>query len=277
MGYAENVIRELLFEEVAQNKVVNAVKRRHEVSFRYDSGDSDVRGKGIRVYVQPVAVGTTKSGNPCFRGYQTNGSSESAEKGDGKLPGWRLFLLDKVVPNTWKDTGKVFNEPPMYNRNGDKTMATVLVQADFEGASARYNRGGLKAYNAERHAKNVEKNPFYDFEKQLKKKTMASDDIMRRIQSTSRPEAERQREWNAASVEANKGNAQSIEDMSRVTNFGDDMQTETSGPIKKGEYRSMEQQPQQPTQMNYSGAKQNGPVYKGDPNKEEENNEENGR
>ena len=67
MNYAETIIRELLFEEVAQNSVVNAIKRRHEVSFKYDSRDGDRRGKLERITVQPVAIGTTKSGNPCFR------------------------------------------------------------------------------------------------------------------------------------------------------------------------------------------------------------------
>lgn len=276
MGYAENVIRELLFEEVAQNSVIHAVKKRHEVSFKYDSNDGDRRGKLERITVQPVAVGTTKSGNPCFRAYQTNGSSESAEKGEGKIPGWRLFLLDRVVPNTWKDSGKVFSEPPMYNPNGDETMAEVFVQADFKGAGERYERGGLKNYNQARHEKAVEKNPFYDFEKQARKKNMAPDYVMKNIEDTKRPSSEREAEWAKANAEINRGNSQSIRDMSKTTDFGDDAQSETSGPVKKGSSENVRQQtPQKNT--NYQYAAQNGPVYKDEDNDTEEvDNEENG-
>lgn len=277
MGYAEKVIRELLFEEVAQNSVINAIKRRHEVSFKYDSNDGDHRGKLERITVQPVTLGTTKSGNPCFRAYQTNGSSESAEKGEGKLPGWRLFLLDRVVPNTWKDSGKVFSEPPMYNPNGDETMDTVLVKADFKGAGERYERGGLKKYNKQVHDKNVEKNPYYDFEKQVKKKNMAPDYVMRNLKNTEASSEEREKQWNDAMAAANKGNSQSISDMSKTTDFGDQGHVETSGPVKVGTKNDVEQKPAE-TPVNYSQAMNNGPVYKGEPNNDEEDveNKENG-
>lgn len=269
MGYAENVIRELLFEEVAQNSVVNAIKRRHEVSFKYDSNDGDSRGKLERITVQPVAIGTTKSGNPCFRAYQTNGSSESAEKGDGKLPGWRLFLLDRVVPNTWKDSGKIFSEPPMYNPNGDETMATVLMQADFKGASGRYERGGLKRYNQQVHDKNVEKNPFYDFEKQVKKKRMAPDYVMRNLKATEKTDDERQKEWADAAAATNRGNNQSVIDMSKTKDFGDQGQIETSGPVKVGDKNAAEINTGK-APVNYSQATNNGPVYKSERNNDEE-------
>ena len=268
MNYAETIIRELLFEEVAQNSVVNAIKRRHEVSFKYDSRDGDRRGKLERITVQPVAIGTTKSGNPCFRAYQTNGSSESAEKGEGKIPGWRLFLLDRVVPNTWKDSGKVFNEPPMYNPNGDETMATVLMKADFTGASTRYERGGLKKYNKERHDKAVENNPFYDFEKQLKRKRMAPDYVLKNIKDTERTNAERGQQWNSAKAEANKGNEQSVSDMSKVKNFGNEGQYETNGPVKKGETDFSA--PNTQNGLDYSQVKNNGPVYKNPADNDEE-------
>ena len=269
MGYAEKVIRELLFEEVAQNSVINAIKRRHEVSFKYDSNDGDHRGKLERITVQPVAIGTTKGGNPCFRAYQTNGSSESAEKGEGKLPGWRLFLLDRVVPNTWKDSGKIFNEPPMYNPDGDKTMDTVLMQADFKGASNRYERGGLKKYNQQVHDKNVEKNPFYDFEKQVKKKNMAPDYVMRNLKATEKTDNERAQQWSDAAAAANKGNNQSVIDMAKTKDFGDQGQVETSGPVKVGEKNTAETNTEK-TPVNYSQVMNNGPVYKAEPNNDEE-------
>lgn len=280
MDYARKIIQELLMEEVQQNILTNAIKKRHEVSFIYDSGDGDSRGKRERITVQPVAYGLTSAGNPCFRAFQINGSSESGEKGEGELPGWRLFLLDKVKDNTWKDSGKVFSKPPHYNDKGDKTMSQVLVMADFEGSEARYNQGGLKKYNDERHAKNVENNPTYDFEKQLNKKKMAPDFVMKNIQDTQKTDAQRAGEWKMANAERLKGNASSIADMAKQKDFGNDQQQQTVGPQRKGEKEQVAQKDNKPN--NYTNALQNGPQYKGTENYEEvednsaeENNEEN--
>lgn len=266
MDYAKEIIMSVLLEEVQQNVLTNAIKRRHEVSFIYDSGDGDSRGKKERIVVQPVCYGLTKAGNPCFRAYQINGSSESAEKKDGVIPGWRLFLLDKVVSNTWKDSGKVFTKPPLYNENGDKTMAEVLVKADFTGAQNRYERGGLKKYNQNRHDVAVTKNPYYDFEKQTKNKVMAPDFVLKNIKDTEKLPYEREREWNLAM----KGNEKSINDMSKQKDFGDDKQIPTSSPKIKGQGETVSQQTATNTN-NYQYALQNGPQYKG---RNKENNEE---
>lgn len=261
-------------EEVQQNVLINAIKKRHEVSFVYDSGDGDKRGKKERIVVQPVCYGLTKAGNPCFRAYQINGSSESAEKSEGKIPGWRLFLLDRVVNNTWKDSGHVFKKPPFYNENGDKTMQEVLVMADFEGSASRYERGGLKKYNDERHRKNVENNPLYDFEKQVNKKIMAPDYVLRNIANTQKSPEEQERIWRMASQ---RGNERSIADMSRQKKFGDEESAQTAGPKMKG---SDEELVSKRSKMDYSFAKENGPKYKEqsntDNNREEENEYEDG-
>lgn len=261
MDYAQRIIRELLEEEVQQNVLINAIKKRHEVSFVYDSGDGDKRGKAERITVQPVCYGLTSAGNPCFRAYQVLGSSESGEKGERPVPGWRLFLLSKVVDNSWKDSGKVFNKPPMYNENGDKTMYEVLVKADFAGSSKRYERGGLKKYNDERHTRNVEKNPFYDFEKQLNKKQVAPDYVLRNIDRTQVSKAERDRQWDLAKNAA-KGNNSSIADMAKQKDFGNNQQQQTSGPQRKGQRNEIPKQTNKP--IDYSAAQQNGPRYKGE-------------
>ena len=258
MDYALKVIRELLEEEVQQNVLINAIKKRHEVSFIYDSGDGDKRGKAERITVQPVCYGLTSAGNPCFRAYQVLGSSESGEKGERPVPGWRMFLLSKVVDNTWKDSGKVFNKPPMYNDAGDRTMTQVLVKADFEGSSQRYERGGLKKYNAQRHASNVEKNPYYDFQKQLSKKNIAPDYVLRNIKDTEVSKAEREKQWAAAN--SAKGNASSIADMAKQKDFGNDQQQQTVAPQRKGQRNEVPAQTNKPN--DYTGAQQNGPRYK---------------
>ena len=239
MDYARRIIQELLMEEVQQNVLINAIKKRHEVSFVYNSGDGDSRGKKERITVQPVCYGLTSAGNPCFRAYQILGSSESAEKKEGVIPGWRLFLLDKVVSNTWKDSGKVFDEPPMYNEHGDKTMSEVLVQADFR-------------------------------EKQLKNrnKTMAPDYVLKNIQDTEKSQAEREAQW--ADAMRARGNNASVADMAKQRNFGNNQQQQTIGPVKKNTVTATAQQSNTPN--TYKGALQNGPRYKG--NEEEINNDE---
>lgn len=270
MDYAKKIIKELLLEEIAQNLVSYAIRKRHEVSFKYDSNDGDSRGKLERITVQPVAYGITKAGNPCFRAYQLNGSSESAEKNEGVIPGWRLFLLDRVVPNTWKDSGKIFKEPPMYNPDGDKTMDTVFVQADFKGSASKYEKGGLKKFNKERHDTKTQQNPYYDFEKQTSKNTIAPQYVLKNIQDTQKSSFERDKQWMdaAMAVKNNKGNQQSVSDMSRQKDFGDDEQTETAGPITKNNSSTANVSGQK-TIPSYDTAKRNGPVYK-----EKENNGE---
>ena len=226
--YVKKIVFKLLNEEVQQNNVINAIKKRHEVSFRYDSGDGDSRGKQQRITVQPVAYGTTTAGNPCFRGYQLNGSSETFEKGEKPLPGWRLFILDKVVSNSWKDSGKVFNEPPGFNKEGDKTMANVMIIANFEGSAKRYERGGLKKYNEKRKEDNIAKDPYYYFKKNLAKAKMAPDYVQKNIADTEKTRERREAEWNQANME--RGNQASINDMAKQKSFGDENYQETVGP-----------------------------------------------
>lgn len=273
--YVKKIVYGILKEEVQQNNVINAIKKRHEVSFRYDSGDGDSRGKQQRITVQPVAYGTTTAGNPCFRGYQLNGSSETFEKGEKPLPGWRLFILDKVVSNSWKDSGKVFNEPPGFNKEGDKTMANVMIIANFEGSAKRYERGGLKKYNEKRKEDNIAKDPYYYFKKNLAKAKMAPDYVQKNIADTEKTRERREAEWNQANME--RGNQASINDMAKQKSFGDENYQETVGPQIKNKQEEFPQQTKQQNTNDYSQAMRNGPKYKGQENNDEENIEDNGK
>ena len=208
--YIKSLVREILTEEVAQNKVIQAIKKRHEVSFTYNNNDGNSKGKAERITVQPVAYGTTTAGNPCFRAYQINGSSESHEEGKGVIPGWRLFILDNVVNGSWKESNKVFSKPPMFNEKGDKTMANVFLVADFEGTKKRYERGGLKNFNQKRREENNVKDPYYYFKKNLAKSRMAPDYVLKNIENTAKSKELRNAEWDAAEAELKKGNNQSV-------------------------------------------------------------------
>lgn len=270
MGYAENIMREILMEEIHQNNVIHAIKRRHEVSFIYNNGDGDNKGKKERITVQPVAYGMSKKNNPCFRAYQINGSSESYEKGKGNIPGWRLFLLSNIVSDSWKESGKIFRKPPLYNDKGDKEMSQVLVQANFESSQTRYERGGLKKYNTDRHNKKVEENPYYDFEKQVNKKNIAPQWVMKNIDDTSKTERERSGEWEMANTERIKQN--STREMSQQRGFGDEDVQQTIGPQRKNTKDNTTIKPQI-QKRDYNQILKNGPVMKG--SDEINNNEEN--
>ena len=256
----KNIICDLLLEEVQGNEVINAIKKRHEVSFVYDSGDGDPRGKRDRIVVQPVAYGKTKAGNYCFRAYQVNGSSETAEKGEKPIPGWRMFILDKVKSGTWKETKRIFKEPPGYNENGDNTMSELLVKADFNGSN-RYEKSGLKRYNDEVHRSKVESNPYYDLGKNIKNAKMAPDYVMKNIKDTAVSKEERMKQWDDAMKAANGGNYQSASEMSMQKDFGDGKATQTNGPQKKNDVGTNSQFTKTNT-MDYSNAAANGPVKK---------------
>lgn len=87
-----------------------------------------------------VAHGLTKAGNRCFRAYELFGDSRSAAEGEAEIPGWRLFLEDRVInlksmtgtqPYTKEWLGSL---SPAYNWNGDKSMEPCtdhLTEADF--------------------------------------------------------------------------------------------------------------------------------------------------
>lgn len=273
--YVKKIVYSLLTEEVQRTNVVNAIKKRHEVSFKYDSGDGDNRGKQERITVQPVAYGTTSAGNLCFRGYQVNGSSETYEKGEKPLPGWRLFILDKVVSNTWRDSGKVFNEPPNFNPDGDKTMAKVLLVAKFSGTKERYEKGGLKKYNEKRKENNTAKDPYYYFKKNLAKAKQAPDFVQQNIANTEKSKERRQAEWDEANVQ--RGNQQSIKDMAKQKSFGDENYEETVGPQTKGKQEEFapKNNINGTNNNNYLQAMKNGPQYKENNNEENlDNNEE---
>lgn len=61
----------------------DAIRSRRVVTFHYD---------GLPRIVEPFLIGTTTAGRPALRGFQTGGGSQS-----GRVPGWHLFSLDKIV------------------------------------------------------------------------------------------------------------------------------------------------------------------------------------
>ena len=120
-------LKGLILEIASLDSVQSAINNRNVVTIYYDGDEPG--GKGIRE-VEPVALGKSKAGNLVMRGWDREGSSHTAYKGEQPLPGWRLFRLDKIL--SFKPTGEIYNEPkPGYNFNGDKSMVSVITIAKF--------------------------------------------------------------------------------------------------------------------------------------------------
>ena len=121
-------LKGLLCEIASIGSVQDAVNRKQVITIYYDGDEPG--GRGIRE-VEPVALGKSKAGNLVMRGWDREGASHTAYKGEKPLPGWRLFRLDKIL--SLKPTGEVYNQPhPGYNFNGDKSMASIITIAKFD-------------------------------------------------------------------------------------------------------------------------------------------------
>ena len=122
-----NTIKNLITEGATLEDVLDSIKNRKVVVIYYDGDEPG--GRGLRE-IEPVCIGVSKANNRIIRAWDKEGSSHTAYKGQQPLPGWRIFRLDKIL--SLKPTGEVYNEPrPGYNFNGDKTMASVILNAKF--------------------------------------------------------------------------------------------------------------------------------------------------
>lgn len=122
-----NITKSLILEVASIESIVDAIKKRHKIVIYYDGDEPG--GRGLRE-IEPVCIGVSKANNRIIRAWDKEGSSHTAYKGEQPLPGWRIFRLDKIL--SLKPTGDVYNEPrPGYNFNGDKTMASVILNAKF--------------------------------------------------------------------------------------------------------------------------------------------------
>ena len=121
-------ITHLITEQASYGDVVDAIKKRKVLVIYYDGDEPG--GRGLRE-IEPVCVGTSKANNKILRAWDKEGSSHTGFLGSQPLPGWRLFRLDKIL--TIKPTGEIYNEPrPDYNFTGDKTMSSVIINANFD-------------------------------------------------------------------------------------------------------------------------------------------------
>ena len=263
MDFLEQIFQELLTEEARAVDVVDAIKKRYEAKITYKA-DNDPKGSGERI-IQPVAYGTTKAGNPVIRAFEPYGDTKT------KVPAWKFFRLDRIT--SWKALRQnKFSEPPAdqwrmsgaegkFNENGDETMAEVFLVADFKGTKARYERGGLAKYNANRTARKKQDNPLHDFERNIEKSKEIGkvDYIQRNVAAWNKEKEEREKRKQLQNRLNNKGNKASISDMEKAQNFPTDT-VQTVGPVKKQNTDIETTDNKQP--LDYTNVQQSGPVYK---------------
>lgn len=124
------IIKGIINEGVSTDEVLDAIRNRRYVRIKYDDKKKGNHGnpRGSRV-IQPFAVGTTKSGHPVVRAFQT---SPNSRKG---APNWKFFRLDRI--EKWQPyKKKTFNSTPdssfgVYNTIGDDTMGTFIDNVKF--------------------------------------------------------------------------------------------------------------------------------------------------
>ena len=263
MDFLEQIFQELLTEEARTVDVVDAIKKRYEAKITYKA-DNDPKGSGERI-IQPVAYGTTKAGNPVIRAFEPYGDTKT------KVPAWKFFRLDRIT--SWKALRQnKFSEPPAdqwrmsgaegkFNENGDETMAEVFLVADFKGTKARYERGGLAKYNANRTARKKQDNPLHDFERNIEKSKEIGkvDYIQRNVAAWNKEKEEKEKRKQLQNRRNNKGNKASISDMEKAQNFPTDT-VQTVGPVKKQNTDIETTDNKQP--LDYTNVQQSGPVYK---------------
>ena len=122
------ILHKVLNEAVGSNSVTDAINNHNYVEINYVDEDSNAPGKRL---IQPYAYGLSMAGNEVLRAFQMKGDTLRGE------PGWKTFRLDRIV--SWKPRKQTFNMPPPmqgyetydYNSNGDGSMSTVDVQAQF--------------------------------------------------------------------------------------------------------------------------------------------------
>ena len=127
----------LITEGVANSTIKDAITNKHVCHLRYMNDDKLPRGSEHRV-INPVAYGMSngKKPNPVVRAYQTSGPSLKVNEKGVPLPDWRLFRVDRMnsfapVAGEGDEIFTTFDEPPMYNKVGDKSMSRMDYNSKF--------------------------------------------------------------------------------------------------------------------------------------------------
>ena len=124
-----NILKDLILEIASRDDdIKRAIDDKKVISIFYDGDDPG--GKGLRT-IEPVCLFVDKrSGNTNLTAWDLQGASHKVAVGDGFLPGWRLFRLDKIL--SWNPTGENFTQMrPGFNPNGDERASKIIYISKF--------------------------------------------------------------------------------------------------------------------------------------------------
>jgi len=122
------VFKTLLTEIASIDAIGRAIDGKQVVSIFYDGDEPG--GRGLRT-IEPVCFFVDRrSGTKNLAAWDREGASHKVAVGDGVLPGWRLFSLNKIL--SFNPTGDTFNEMrPGFNPTGDKRASKIIYLAKF--------------------------------------------------------------------------------------------------------------------------------------------------
>ena len=125
---------EVITEAVSNSILKDAITNKYTCDLRYLDDEKLPSGGQPRI-IKPVAYGYSKRNNPVIRAYQTSGPSLKVNKKGVPLPDWRLFRVDRIKsmkPIKGDDSlFLTFEEPPLYNTVGDKSMDRLMYNSKF--------------------------------------------------------------------------------------------------------------------------------------------------
>jgi len=123
-----NSFKSLILEVASIDSIVDAIKKRKVCVIYYDGDEPG--GRGLRL-IEPVCFGYSKSDNPVLRAWDYEGASHTSYLGSQRLPGWRLFRVDKIL--SFRPSGENYDTiRPGYNKSGDKGMVKMIINAKFD-------------------------------------------------------------------------------------------------------------------------------------------------
>ena len=123
-----NILKNLILEIASVETIGQSIDQKKVMSIYYD-GDTP-GGPGLR-NIEPVCLFVDRrSGNTNLTAWEREGASHKVATGEGVLPGWRLFRLDKIL--SYNPTGENFTEMrPGFNPTGDKRASKIIYIAKF--------------------------------------------------------------------------------------------------------------------------------------------------
>jgi hypothetical protein len=136
-----NIFQDIILEEISKDQelinegvledIKSAMENTVYIWFKYKSKG----GKITNRYVVLDKLGTSLADNKVVRLWQVGGETTNTKK-NGGVTGWKLFRIDKIIPNSIRPTNMKYLEPirstEKYNTNGDKKMKGAISIANYK-------------------------------------------------------------------------------------------------------------------------------------------------